>query len=667
MEALSTPIEEIIRRLIKRILADCQAAGTPATETLAAFTIKSVVLNRRHASLLENIRDETDGSELVALCVQRLVDFRAPAAQLIRMQVFFETSYLSRADVLEDHGRTLQTRLAPVMEDIVSVTAAGGDRDELELLYRKVVAFTVLVHGLGDPADDSVEREASAALHSVFPPAELGNFLALKPDEKRQQLGELADIVAGVRLFNRDAGKGGVGIEDVPAFLERAVSATRSAVDEELRHCVLMIARYNAVVRLYAGKLTALADVPKQESASLEQKMPRSAMKRFSKSDREQTDKDKKPEEKLAVDAEDSLSAQFVRICCEVLAHHRQFELYLRLILADIGKVAAQLIELSEAMSSLLKRLHKMIDVSPAVPANLVLPLFVELADAWRGYQVETVCLSTLSTLHTQLQLFMKLYETEEVVPEMWLEERLKEADIVDDSAQVEKYKAQPVKQTEEMTAQILPVDRLKNYSQLPIQYNRLCPHALVDGAGQLLVGDCSLGVAYHNGRYFLCSSPAALQAFATKPDFYSEAVEERARRHPELIHLLSLEEAFAPGERAVAPEPLLLADQSVQTELHPEPPPEDPEFSWNEWQMRRRALLLADLRSRRTHGVQTERSHLRRDTSSQMYPPTGQLTQTTRDDCTKVPQPMKYIHGLRGESDALQGTVDLTPSITED
>lgn len=52
-----------------------------------------------------------------------------------------------------------------------------------------------------------------AALQSIFPQAELGTFLSLSKKEKENQLKELSMIVTGIRLFNRETGKGGEGIE----------------------------------------------------------------------------------------------------------------------------------------------------------------------------------------------------------------------------------------------------------------------------------------------------------------------------------------------------------------------------------------------------------------------------------------------------------------------
>ena len=53
-----------------------------------------------------------------------------------------------------------------------------------------------------------------AALQSVFPQTELGTFMTLSKRDKERQLVELTQIVTGVRLFNKECGKGGEGIDD---------------------------------------------------------------------------------------------------------------------------------------------------------------------------------------------------------------------------------------------------------------------------------------------------------------------------------------------------------------------------------------------------------------------------------------------------------------------
>jgi len=48
----------------------------------------------------------------------------------------------------------------------------------------------------------------------VFPQTELGTFMIMSKKDKQQQLQELTNIVTGIRLFNRNSGKGGEGIDD---------------------------------------------------------------------------------------------------------------------------------------------------------------------------------------------------------------------------------------------------------------------------------------------------------------------------------------------------------------------------------------------------------------------------------------------------------------------
>ena len=60
----------------------------------------------------------------------------------------------------------------------------------------------------------NIQLCVSAALQSVFPQTELGTFMSLTKRDKERQLLELTMIVTGIRLFNKECGKGGEGIDD---------------------------------------------------------------------------------------------------------------------------------------------------------------------------------------------------------------------------------------------------------------------------------------------------------------------------------------------------------------------------------------------------------------------------------------------------------------------
>lgn len=47
-----------------------------------------------------------------------------------------------------------------------------------------------------------------------------------------------------------------------------------------------------------------------------------------------------------------------------------------------------------------------------------------------------------------------------------------------------------------------------------------------------------------------------------------------------------------------------------------------DRNYCWNEWELRRNAIKLVELRYKATHSTQTKNSHFRRDNATQHYAP---------------------------------------------
>lgn len=76
-----------------------------------------------------------------------------------------------------------------------------------------------------------------------------------------------------------------------------------------------------------------------------------------------------------------------------------------------------------------------------------------------------------------------------------------------------------------------------------------------------------------------------------------------------------------------------------------------DPKYQWNEWELRRNALMLVNLKKKRTHGSQTVKSHFKRDNETQHYRPQSQETQTNKEDGTNVPRRVNFLAGLRHDA----------------
>lgn len=86
-----------------------------------------------------------------------------------------------------------------------------------------------------------------------------------------------------------------------------------------------------------------------------------------------------------------------------------------------------------------------------------------------------------------------------------------------------------------------------------------------------------------------------------------------------------------------------------------------DPKYQWNEWELRRNALMLVNLKTKRTHGAQTDKSHFKRDSETQHYNPITKTTQTNREGKTNVPRRVNFLAGLRNDGKAKFKVVDLT------
>lgn len=92
-----------------------------------------------------------------------------------------------------------------------------------------------------------------------------------------------------------------------------------------------------------------------------------------------------------------------------------------------------------------------------------------------------------------------------------------------------------------------------------------------------------------------------------------------------------------------------LKCDGGCQTDTHPMESNIVPGYESSEWELRRKAIKLANLRTKKTRSMQTDKSNFRRSTEIQVYAPKDSTTQTRVDAATGVPKPVTFIRGIRG------------------
>ncbi|XP_048350752.1 cilia- and flagella-associated protein 206 isoform X1 [Sphaerodactylus townsendi] len=614
--------ENVIKNIIREIGQECAMKGQTVSETLVAFMVKVVVLDPRNGFNVDRTLTKADVQKLIKLCIERLLDTRNPSLDTIKMQVYFDMNYSSRVDLINEQHRILESRLAPVGREITDNRART--REELESVYRKMVSYVLLRSGLGSPTDIKVIREATAALQSVFPQTELAVFLSLNKKEKERHLKELTMIVTGIRLFNKDCGKGGEGIDDLPAILNEAIPAATHHIEIELQTSQDLAYRYTAIIETMHQSLNA------------EMELKLTMLK-------------------------------------EVLYNVRQHEAYLCVILSDVITCSQEIDMMQKQLAAQMEQLKDVVRAKTAVPTSQVYPSFITLSNLWTSFQDEILVLSFLNNLTVNLQQFLNAHAV--IFPEDVMESLLEGIRVKTDDERLKESADDKVNVSDFTSEEWLFPETTINFSQLIVQYHGFCAYSFAVKDGLLVPGNPSLGILKHKEKYYTFCSRESAYCFARNPDKYIKMIGDKAKESPELIQLLELHhqfESLAPYSQIKSKDkslkPITKCDSSTQTDTHILPPTIVKDYEWNEWELRRKAIKLANLRQKLTHSVQTNLSHMRRDNSAQVYLMKDSSTQTKRESSSNVPRPQIFLAGLRGGTPPItrMTKVNLTRAVDE-
>lgn len=600
-----TQAESVIKNIIREIAQECAAKGQGVSETLVAFMVKAIVLNPNSGFNVDRTLTKEDVQTLIKLCVSSILDTKSPSLDTIKMQVYFDMNYTSRSLFLEEHRRVLESRLHPVIREITDTRAQT--REEIETLYRKIVTAVLLRSGLGSPTDIAVVREATASLQSIFPQIEVLTFISLPKKDKERQLLELTMICTGIRLFNKECGKGGEGIDDLPAILNAAVPQTSNTIENNIKTTLVFIDKYTAIL------------------------------------------------ENVLVKKRKVIHTEMLELLIQSHFNVRQLEIYLRIILNDVISCARLVGAYQEQLKSRLDQLQNTVQAKAAVPTAQVYPQFIHLAQLWSGLQDEMVLLSVLSNITANLSPFSQVHK--KLFPEETLVQILSEDVVKSDQQRMDEGTSgieQSLISSFKDVNWLFP-ENTTNFGKLTLEYRGFCGVTLSVYEGLLLLGNPNIGVAKYKDSYYTFASKEAAFAFAKDPDKFILCVGEIAKYNPELIQLLQLHSQFSTitpqgkDARDNLQKAIIKCDSGTQTDTHFMESNIVKSYEWNEWELRRKALKLTNLRQKLTHSMQTDLSNFRRDSETQVYLPKTEETQTKVDRYSNIPKPHVFIAGLRG------------------
>ncbi|PSN39196.1 Cilia- and flagella-associated protein 206 [Blattella germanica] len=603
-----------------------------------------MVLNPSHGFISDRPLARDDVQLLVDICVQKLSEELSPSLATIQMQVYFDTNFAPREDIINENHTSIKLRTTPLIKEIIESDVKSSD--DLEKLY--------------------------PALSSVFPESELSQFMAMSRRDKEQQITELTQITTGIRLFNRDCQKGGEGIEDLPNILQKANNATQSALESQLQKLLEKINTYTTAVERYFKQMQ-------------EEQIDVNGKEEEEEGEEEKTEQvEEESEEEIGVGGEeeteeegDSNILPFLKLCdipkqqiqmvFDGVATSRQQEVYLRKLLGEVEIAQQTLAELLDKLDMRLSSIHDTVRFRTAIPTVQVYPQFIHMSEIWSGLQDEMVLLSNINNLAWNLHKHIQVLD---YIEESTVKCLIGDSEILTDEARLEATTGIKI-YSEGMQCEVVYPAQVTDFDKIPLQYLGFCAWSLVEGKGALIPGNPNMGVCRWKGNYYAFSSPTAATEFGQDPDRFVMMALSLVREKPELINLLQLQEQVA-AVRTMAelpikkPEPIIKRDTEIQTELHPVPTNIDPHYRWNEWDMKRDAIKLTNICSSKTRSVQTLRSHHRTSKIIQASPSKEKEIQTMRDETTNVPTLQNFIYGLRGRKDDKQFIVTLTRPVKE-
>lgn len=644
----------------------------------AEFQMDSVMTGEKTASL-------------IALTAERICLRDSPSMDTVRMQIALDVAFSQAEGALEQARLNLEEKLRALQRRICGTMADGAtDFETLQRLHRDIFNFLKLqtyatVDAHSGEAEERAKREVSAALESVFPRAGLVTFIGLPEEEKREQLRELALIVLGIRLFNRD-----------PSSSAEGKTGAGTGLGEVLMNT--------------APEAAMLLDDVSQRAMEVEQ---------------------------LCISYSDILQAHWhfndlVRIgtdeyhrLVEELSNRRQMSAYLKSLYDDVAMMSQEVMRDRQRFDHVMSEVQELIGGRTSVPKETVYPKFELLAQIWLQLRQNRDQISARETTFLSLHPFSNSFQRFERFDEILAIARseavmsakggkknatprspedddtspqsdasphserspreavaalaaakeaksspLKKEEASVDVAIVAAPEAEPEAESERdggtfgAPVRLAVSDSSPEFLAMPFEYSGYCPVTVIDRRGLLLPGQPSAGVLRYRNRFFCFVDEEAMLKFEISPTKYVKAVLELARKSPELIELLMLHAEFPALQRFMRPapsgaeHPLLGAEVQARTRDSGTMTPDHfiesrivPGYSWNEWDLRRRALQLANLATSATTSSQTAMSTARREVVTQTWLPRNTGSQTRRDQGTSAKRVTNYVAGLRGKS----------------
>ncbi|RZF43359.1 hypothetical protein LSTR_LSTR001620 [Laodelphax striatellus] len=616
---------EYFDNFVSRVVKECLKKGFAIPESLATHVVRLMMNHIEYQHEVEESSTENKSSEnkLLSLCVDTLCQTDSPPLLTMKLQSQLKIQLSSKHQIVMDHRNAIQKLTQPLLSELTDRHVKMSERislekDYIEALYHKLVITITLLSGLGNPTQKPILMSATVALSSVFPISEIARFLSLDEQEKIKQIEDLAHIVAGIRIFNHFTHNHSEGIDDLPNILRPACTALKDAVLREIKdneRRLLLLDRIMNLVQTNDEDDESNCDLSSNDEVIQKVILP---------------------------------GVDFIK---DFTVTRRQMIICLRQLLQEVENSESCLQEFEEGLKQQIKELVEITSHKTCIPTEIVFPGFLELSTMWCVLQDQVIILNHFNNILNFLRPFLKDFDEGK-----YLEEAIKRGSTEEP---LDQKVWNTIDSSKLQHCQVVP---FMSETGLPkIEFLSCCAYKLMDCDGLLTPGNLGIGVLCYNSKYYAFSSCWAAYKFDKDPEMFLSDVIEVICRHPELIPLFGMQLVKISKMKRESLPTQTEGKEDFEMQTGSVDGYYDKDYTWNVWELKRRAIHLADIRKMLTHSTQTGASNKRTSVGTQTYQMKDTSTQTRKDNSTMMPKLFNFRFFLNGDEEYDSNIIKLT------
>ncbi|EGR33080.1 hypothetical protein IMG5_062210, partial [Ichthyophthirius multifiliis] len=599
-----------------------------------AFIAQTIYNQKTDRFYLEDKLFPSQIEELNHLVLEKLSQIDKPSMKTIQMQISYDSSFIESEMQRQERIKIQSIETGKLTDGVVTLEIKNAkDFEGLTILFKKIFNFLLhknkelmvqntnksrLSEQENQTTQFNIEKEVAAGLESVIPRAALGPFVSLNPSEKVTQLVELSNLVIGIRLFNKWINKGGIGLIPFQELLEYPGKDLNEKIRIEAIDVIEQCDNYTIFFQTL--KYTKL-NIPEEQ------------LKQYK----------------------------------DELTFLRQYLSYILSLQEDVDISENTVDSNKTKFLKEIKDLESLLKQKSSAPKEQV--LFYILKKQINQYQVYPK-FAILSYAYVQLleekNICLTRIKLFNLLQDIRFDFKLtlpKNCIIQSKNALQEGHNEEPVQINHNQNHQVesLLPQNTPDFMQTPLDYLGFCLWSIVKRDGLLLPGKPVLGVYRYKDKNCVFSDEKCINEFIADPQFFIQGVINECRKNPELIHLLRMDDQFKndvnlniylqaqEGGHQLSNK--LMVDKAVETPQHFIEKKLDPNYCWNEWELRKKALQMANIRKRQTKACQTILSNFKVDSDAQTYQPKDAETNTGINKAINPLRPRNYITGLRDKN----------------